>query len=60
MNIIAQFIKPELLLSLGEKEIRALGAIIDAEITQNPEIRAAITKRLAEIEPSIPKELKKK
>ncbi len=60
MNITAQFIRPELLLKLSDREIRTIGAIIDAEITGNPDIKAAINKRLAEIEPHIPLEPKKK
>ncbi|SEP49306.1 hypothetical protein SAMN02990966_07284 [Rhodospirillales bacterium URHD0017] len=55
MNVLAQFIDADLLLQLDEREVRALGAIIDAEITGNPNVRKAIAERLAGIMPKLGK-----
>ncbi|WP_316232478.1 hypothetical protein [Bradyrhizobium sp. SZCCHNR1051] len=60
MNILAHFIKPEMLLQLNDAEIRALGAIIDAEITGNAEIKTAISKRLHDLMPKLPRQVANK
>ena len=46
MTVLAQLLGKEILFELDERELRALGAVVDAEILDNPEIKKALQARL--------------
>jgi hypothetical protein len=48
MGTISALIDPKVFMSLSEREMEILAAVVDAEVARNPEIQKILRKRLDE------------